>query len=180
MMKSGANTTDSGLVHETGPAGFRSLMSTFPTGVAIVTTTGPDGKPWGMTCSTVCSVAVDPPTLLICLRESSPTLLAMVRTSTFAVNLLHEDGRHSAELFASGAVDRFDRVRWRDEPPFGGPHLIDAAHATADCKITRTLRVGDHVVVFGEVLGIVRYTASAAPPLLYGFRQYSSWSAVAA
>jgi flavin reductase (DIM6/NTAB) family NADH-FMN oxidoreductase RutF len=170
--------TDSGMTPVIGSARFRSLMSTFPTGVAIVTSIGSEGRPWGMTCSTVCSVAIDPPTLLVCLREHSPTLQAMLWLSTFAVNLLHGGARDAAELFASGAADRFDRVRWRHEPRFGGPHLMDAAHAVADCKVTGTIRVGDHIVVFGEVLGMVQQAKEASNPLLYGFRQYSSWSSV--
>jgi flavin reductase (DIM6/NTAB) family NADH-FMN oxidoreductase RutF len=164
---------------ETRPAvasQFRSLMSTFPTGVAIVTSTEPDGTPWGMTCSTVCAVALSPPTLLVCLRRGSPTLRAMLRLSAFAVNLLHDGGQDAAELFASGDADRFDRVRWVGEPRFGLPHLVDDAHAIADCEVTGTIPVGDHLVVFGEVWQVEQRTPAENSPLLYGFRQYSSWS----
>lgn len=179
MPKPGMDTmsvSEPGMIPVIDGAQFRSLMSSFPTGVAVVTTTEPGGRPWGMTCSTVCSVAIDPPTLLVCLRENSPTLQAMLTVSMFAVNLLHEEGRDTAQLFASGAPDRFDQVRWRNEPSYGGPHLTDVAHAVADCRIVRTVRVGDHVVVFGEVLDLVQ--EAAANPLLYGFRRYSSWSTV--
>ncbi|HYQ62598.1 flavin reductase family protein [Actinophytocola sp.] len=179
MVNSGVDTalmSGDGIAAVVEPAQFRALMSTFPTGVAVVTTTEPEGRPWGMTCSTVCSVSVDPPTLLVCLREESPTLQAMLKLSTFAVNLLHEGARDTAQLFASGAPDRFERIRWRNEPSFGGPHLVDMAHAVADCQIVRTVCVGDHIVVFGEVLGLARHD-EVTSPLLYGFRQYSSWSA---
>ncbi|MFF3671281.1 flavin reductase family protein [Microtetraspora malaysiensis] len=155
------------------PVRFRTLMSTFPSGVAVVTAMDPDGHPRGMTCSSVCSVALDPPTLLVCARRLSPTLRAMLRLSLFAVNLLHARARATAELFASGAVNRFDRVRWHADPSYGGPHLVDAAHAIADCQITRTVEAGDHVVVFGEVYEIEQ--CAPAVPLLYGLRAYSSW-----
>jgi flavin reductase (DIM6/NTAB) family NADH-FMN oxidoreductase RutF len=157
-------------------AEFRSLMSSFPTGVAVVTSADPDGTAWGMTCSTVCAVALNPPTLLVCLRRGSPTLRAMLRLSAFAVNLLHDGGQHTAELFASGATDRFDRVRWAREPRFGVPHLVDDAHAVADCEVTGSIPVGDHLVVFGEVWHVEQPTPAPRSPLLYGFRQYSSWS----
>ncbi|MFI6453192.1 flavin reductase family protein [Streptosporangium amethystogenes] len=156
------------------PARFRSLMSAFPSGVAIVTTAEPGGRPWGMTCSSVCSVALDPPTLLVCVRRLSPTLKAMLRLSTFTVNLLHDRARYAAELFASGTPDRFERVRWRAEPSFGGPHLVDEAHAFADCRVTRAVEVGDHTVVFGQVFRVEQ--RARAVPLLYGLREYSSWS----
>ncbi|MEU0486406.1 flavin reductase family protein [Streptosporangium sp. NPDC006013] len=156
------------------PTRFRSLMSAFPSGVAIVTTAEPGGRPWGMTCSSVCSVALDPPTLLVCVRRPSPTLKAMLKLSTFTVNLLHDRARYAAELFASGTPDRFERVRWRTEPSFGGPHLVDEAHAFADCRVTRTVEVGDHTVVFGQVFRVEQ--RARAVPLLYGLREYSSWS----
>ena len=161
------------------PTQFRSLMSTFPSGVSIVTTSDLDGQPWGMTCSSVCSVAVDPPTLLVCLREGSPTLAAMLRRSTFAVNLLHARARATADLFASGTPHRFDLVRWSDDSEAAGPHLSYDAHAIADCRISRTVRVGDHTVVFGEVFRVDHPVAEVADnqsPLLYGLREYSSWS----
>ncbi|QMU70180.1 flavin reductase family protein [Streptacidiphilus sp. P02-A3a] len=156
-------------------AQFRSLMSTFPTGVAIVTAADLDGRTWGMTCSSVCSVAVEPPTLLVCLREGSPTLAAMLRRSTFAVNLLHARARATADLFASGAPHRFDLVRWSCDPQAAGPHLADDAHAIADCRISGTVRVGDHTVVFGEAYRITHPVAADRSPLLYGLRTYSSW-----
>jgi flavin reductase (DIM6/NTAB) family NADH-FMN oxidoreductase RutF len=157
-----------------GPAEFRSLMATFPTGVAVVTASEPDGRPWGMTCSSLCSVAVRPPTLLICLRTGSPTLAAALRRSAFAVNLLHDRARAVAELFASGAPDRFDHVRWTREPAFGSPHLVADTHTIADCRITTTMNAGDHVVVFGEVFRVNRPESTPPNPLLYGMRKY--WS----
>ncbi|TDV49664.1 flavin reductase family protein [Actinophytocola oryzae] len=151
---------------------FRALMATFPTGVAVVTATEVDGSPRGMTCSSVCSVSVRPPTLLVCLREGSPTLSAVLGLAGFAVNLLHDEARPVAELFASGDPDRFDRVGWARDPSFAGPHLVDDAHTIADCRVTRTVRVGDHAVVFGEVHRLDLPTASPPRPLLYGLRRY--------
>lgn len=158
------------------PAQFRSLMSTFPSGVAIVTTSDLDGRPWGMTCSSVCSVAVEPATLLVCLRDGSPTLAAMLRRHTFAVNLLHARGRPTADLFASGRPDRFDLVDWSADPKAAGPHLVEDAHAIADCRINRTVSAGDHTVVFGEVFRVEHLVADDRSPLLYGLRKYSTWS----
>ncbi|MGW1893538.1 flavin reductase family protein [Streptomyces sp. NPDC002004] len=155
-------------------AEFRSLMTRHPAGVAIVTAAAADGDPWGMTCSSVCSVALQPPTLLVCLRAESPTLAALLRTSVFAVNLLHDRAEPAADLFASGTPDRFEKVAWVREPETGVPHLIEDAHTIADCRVSETLSVGDHVVVFGEVFQVETSTNQASSPLLYGMRRY--WS----
>ncbi len=152
---------------------FRSLMATFPTGVAVVTAFQ-DGLPRGMTCSSVCSVSVAPPTLLVCIRESSPTLRSMRLSGAFAVNLLHHHARRTAELFASGDAERFSRVQWN--PGTSGPHLAADAHAVADCRIRQTSLVGDHVVVFGEVEKVTMHQGRHVP-LLYGMRRFNSWPA---
>jgi flavin reductase (DIM6/NTAB) family NADH-FMN oxidoreductase RutF len=41
---------------------FFSIMSAFPTGVAIVTTLDEHGEPKGLTTNAVCSVSAEPPT----------------------------------------------------------------------------------------------------------------------
>lgn len=154
------------------PAEFRSLMAALPAGVSVVTATDTEGKPWGMTCSSLASVALDPPTLLVCLRGASPTLDAALRSEAFAVNLLHDGARATADLFASGDPDRFDRVPWAAGA--GGPYLTESAHAVADCQVVGTVHIGDHTVVFGEVRRIETRRDDPPRPLLYGLRQY--WS----
>ena len=158
----------------TAESEFRSLMSTFPTGVAVVTAADTDGTRWGMTCSSVCSVTLSPPTLLVCLRDTSPTLAAVLRTGCFALNLLPARARAVAELFSSGAADRFDRIASRTPHGAAGPHLADA-HAIADCVLAGTQDVGDHVVVFGKVTGVTMAGEAGQRPLLYGLRRYAGW-----
>ncbi|MDT0473607.1 flavin reductase family protein [Streptomyces sp. DSM 41014] len=156
------------------PADFRALMAGFPTGVTIVTTTGTEGDPWGMTLTSLCSVSMEPPVLLVCMRRGSPTLDAALARRSFAVNLLHRRARSTAELFASGAPDRFDRVTWHAPAGTGGPHLLEAAHTVADCAVTTDQVVGDHVVIMGRVTRVTRL-AEEQHPLLYGLRRFATW-----
>lgn len=150
---------------------YRDLMSSFPTGVAVVTSLDAEGTPRGMTCSSLTSVTVAPPTLLVSLRRGSATLEAVTGHGGFAVNLLHSGGRRTAELFAGPEPDRFARLCWRRSPS-GLPHLADDAFAVADCRVTGLLDVHDHTLVLGEVRTIVR---SAGIPLLYGLRRFTTW-----
>ncbi|GAA1033510.1 MULTISPECIES: flavin reductase family protein [Amycolatopsis] len=151
--------------------GFRSMMRSFPTGVAVVTALDEAGEPVGMTCSAVCSVTLAPPTLLVCLRVG-PTLKAVTGGKIFAVNFLHSKARAVAELFASGAADRFDHVTWAAGAN-GGPRLVRDAHVIACCRVSKTEPVGDHVVVFGEVETVEEQDGHR--PLLYGRRRYHAW-----
>ncbi|MFI5798187.1 flavin reductase family protein [Streptomyces sp. NPDC051677] len=162
-------------VADATPDEFRTMMSGFPTGVCVVTSVDGAGAPWGMTCSSVCSVSLDPPTLLVCLRAGSPTLAAVLEHGAFTVNLLHEGAQDAAELFASGNPRRFDLLPWEQDPDASGPHLVHDAHTVADCTVSLTQTIGDHVTVFGRTRRIVRRRPRS--PLMYGLRQFRPWPA---
>jgi flavin reductase (NADH) len=150
-------------------------MSMFPTGVAIVTALDLYGVPHGMTCTALASVTLRPPTLLVCLNSGSGTLAAIRARGIFAVNLLHSGGRGAAELFGSAAGDRFRRVLWEASPATSVPLLMDVA-ATAECRVARIHRAGDHQIVLGEVVSVTCVTDSV--PLTYGMRRFSGWREV--
>ncbi|MCO5995878.1 flavin reductase family protein [Actinoallomurus rhizosphaericola] len=154
---------------------LRTMMAAFPTGVGIVAAVGADDRPWGMTCTSIASVALDPPCLLVCLRRGSPTLTAILEHGGFALNLLRADAQAAAELFASGAPDRFQRVRWTMNPGAEGPHLEDVAHSTADCRLLHQTTIGDHTVVYGQVTRINE--RGDVRPLMYGLREFAQWPA---
>lgn len=129
---------------------FVSIMSAFPTGVAIVTTLEPDGTPRGLTTNAVTSVSADPPLLLVCVDRNSRTLPALVHSKRFVVNFMRDDCADVCALFASKADDKFAHVAWT--PGLGGvPILHEGAIAHAECTTHDELEIGDHVVVTGLV-----------------------------
>ncbi|WP_210408038.1 flavin reductase family protein [Allokutzneria sp. NRRL B-24872] len=156
----------------TAVQGFRDLMSAFPTGVSVITALDAGGAPHGMTCTSLTSVAADPPTLLVCLNLRSGTLTAVRDSGGFAVNLLHTNGKRAAELFSSAAPERFTRLPWRPSAQVGAPLLVEDAFATAECVVAGLHVVEDHAIVIGRVVDIGQREDD---PLLYGFRGFSSW-----
>lgn len=163
-----------GLAGAPAEADIRPLMSAFPSGVSVITTIGTDSEPRGMTCSSLASVALSPPTVVLCLRTASPTVQAVLETGHVAVNLLHENARPVSDLFASGAPDRFERVEWRLPLGAGGPHLAEASHAVADGEVVRAVEFGDHTAVFVRITRVSLREDEA--PLLYGKRRYARWT----
>lgn len=155
---------------------YRDLMSNFPTGVAVVTSLDAGGRPRGMTCSSLVSVTLRPPTLSVCLRNASGTLEAVLAHGRFAVNLLGARGRRTAELFSSPVPDRFAQVAWRPSS-WGLPWLHEDALGLAQCRLSGTMTVGDHTLVLGRV-GAVQLCDDT--PLLYGLRRFSVWPEAAA
>ncbi|MEU3254828.1 flavin reductase family protein [Streptomyces sp. NPDC006997] len=173
---------DTGTTEDHGPGEravdvrtFRDLMSGFPSGVAVVTAVDDEGAPRGMTCTSLCSVGLCPPSLLVCLDNRSGTLRAAVSRGVFAVNLLHTGGRRAASVFGRPGPGPFTDVDWEPVGPHGLPRLVSDAHTTAVCRVLRTVPGGDHTVVLGAVEQVA--TVDGARPLLYGRRRYATWPA---
>lgn len=146
-------------------------MSRFPTGVGIVTTLDEANQPCGMTCVSLASVTLDPPTLVVILRVGGVTAEAASRRGSFALNLLYAESRYVAEVFSSAVENRFAQVYWVPSA-LGLPLLVDDALAIAECCISNTFQISDHILIFGEVRAILCKTGM---PLLYGMRRFSSW-----
>jgi len=149
---------------------LKAFMNGYFTGVTIVTSVDGSGRPHGLTCNSLVSVTLDPPTLLVCLDRRSGTLTAVRERGAFAVNLLSEHARAAAQVFASADPDRFGAVVWEPSPNGALPRLVDDAFAIAECAVTDVHSVGDHDVVFGRVLDVEGESGS---PLLYGMRTFS-------
>ena len=141
--------------------------------MAVVTTLDAAGSPQGMTCTSLASVTVATPTLLVSLRHGNATLAAVSERASFVVNLLSSAAAGTARLFAAPVPHRFARIRWRPSAN-GGPWLVDDALGVADCTAVGSADVGDHRVVFGQVTHVLMRDGS---PLLYGRRQYRAWDA---
>jgi flavin reductase (DIM6/NTAB) family NADH-FMN oxidoreductase RutF len=167
-------TLDTGTVPAGGVAAdaFRELMSSFPTGVAVITSMDAAGNPHGLTCTSLSSVTLAPPTLLACLAVHCGTLTALRASGAFAVNLLHSRAREAALVFASSPT-RFSRIAWRPAELTGAPELTEHTFAVAECRVRDTTVVGDHAIVLGEVLAVA-YRSDT--PLLYGLRQFATWA----
>jgi flavin reductase (DIM6/NTAB) family NADH-FMN oxidoreductase RutF len=141
---------------------LRTAMGHFATGVTVVTATGPDGVHHGSTANAVASVSLDPPLLLVCLREDSLTLAALLAAGRFAVNVLHERQLSHARRFARRAAwdgsDRRDGVT--------GVPLLDRALAALECEVHDVADGGDHRIVVGRVR-FVEHPQAHEPPLLF-------------
>lgn len=146
-------------------------MSGFPSGVAVVTSTA-DGEPFGLTCSSLTSVTLEPPTLLVCIGTRSRTLDAISGLGAFGVNLLHARAQRAAEVFAAPSRDRFAAVCWEPRGPDGLPLLTEDSFGFARCELTELRTVGDHALVVGRVTEVI-YTPDT--PLLYGLRSFAAW-----
>lgn len=149
---------------------FRRILSSFPSGVTVVTCADPQNRPIGLTATAVASVSLRPPQLLVCLQQDKYTLRKISETLFFAVNFL--SGRQAAlsEHFACPPAHKFAHVSWKRGPATGAP-LLAGTLAHAECAVENIVPAGDHAVVIG---GIVDGDAKEGLPLLYHARRYAS------
>lgn len=132
-------------------AQFRQLLGRFATGVAIVTARGPNGVPLGMTASSLASVSLEPPLLLVAVGRQNDMHDTLRTAPYFAVNILAADQEPLSRRFAATDPNRFDGVGYR-ESRHGVPLLNDVL-AHIECAMHAASPGGDHTVFFGLVTG---------------------------
>jgi flavin reductase (DIM6/NTAB) family NADH-FMN oxidoreductase RutF len=131
---------------------FRLAMRELVAGVCIVTT-GLGAARAGLTATSVSSLSMAPPSLLVGIQCTSRALKALTAFGTFGVNLLAGHQRDIAERFA-GRVGlqgdaRFDDSEWTTG--HSGVPLLPSALATVECTIERVMEWHTHRVIIGAV-----------------------------
>ncbi|MBT2413731.1 flavin reductase [Streptomyces sp. ISL-12] len=144
---------------------FRAAMSRLASGVVLVTAqeppldpddpSAPLGEDVGMTATAFLSVSLDPPLVLVSLREGSRMDDLLDEQPRWAVSVLSESQRHIAGRFAmKGRLS--DRLLFEDIPYVRGEQsgapLVGGALATLECHTEQRVSAGDHTLVIGRVL----------------------------
>lgn len=133
------------------PDGFKQSMRLLAGGVCILATSR-DGEWHGLTMTAVCSLTMDPPSLIACVNRDAGARGVMSATRRVSVNVLSHHHTDLAELFSSPVIrgpQRFDDSTWTAMAS-GVPALVDAL-AVLDCEIIRETELGQHAVFFCEV-----------------------------
>ena len=146
-------------------------MSSFPSGVVVLTAFGDDGLPRGLTVSAFCAVSLEPPLALACIDKTSNTLPAVQRTGGFTANILASGRERLARSMATKVTGKFEAVGWRrPESPIGGPILEEDAAAYAVCTLRDTIEAGDHWILIGLVTE--GSTREGVAPMVFSRRGY--------
>ncbi|WP_329281372.1 flavin reductase family protein [Streptomyces sp. NBC_00691] len=161
---------------------FRAAMSRLAAGVVLVTAHDPDdgprGEDVGMTATAFVSVSLDPPLVLVSLRNGSRMDDLLADVPVWAVSILGENQRHIAGRFAmKNRVS--DRLLFADLPytrgEESGAPLMGGALATLECRTESRVVAGDHTLVVGRVLTVDAGVAGGGP-LAYYQGKYRSLS----
>ncbi|WP_443077154.1 flavin reductase family protein [Streptomyces sp. SP18CS02] len=155
---------------------FRAAMSRLASGVVLVTAhepplsaAGPRGEDVGMTATAFLSVSLDPPLVMVSLREGSRMDDLLAEQPRWGVSVLADHQRQIAGRFAmKGRIS--DRLLFADLPytrgELSGAPLMDGSLAVLECETRQRVEAGDHTLVIGHVLK-AGFPAPEGAPLTY-------------
>ncbi|MCG2579264.1 MAG: flavin reductase [Marinobacter sp.] len=150
------------------PKEFRAALSTFTTGVTIITTKAEDGEPIGITANSFNSVSLDPPMVLWSLDKSAMSLPAFTNNKHWNVHILSTEQEALSGRFASRGEDKFQGLEL-DEGVNDIPLMKDCT-ARFNCRTAFIYEGGDHMIFVGEV---INFDKTDLPPLAFQSGQYA-------
>jgi flavin reductase (DIM6/NTAB) family NADH-FMN oxidoreductase RutF len=144
---------------------FRLAMREFASGVAIVAAGHGDGRN-GCTATSLCSLSLEPPTLIVCLARASTTLATLRAEGAFGLSLLAAGDADLADRYAGrGGLRGAARFASRDWTSLStGAPLLQGAAAVIDCEVEEIVERHTHAIVIGRV---VAARARGGRPLLH-------------
>jgi flavin reductase (DIM6/NTAB) family NADH-FMN oxidoreductase RutF len=159
-----AATFGAGAAAPVDAARFRSAMGKFATGVCVVGYVL-DGAPAGLTANAFVSVSLDPPLVLVSVRNQSRFLAAVSIGDRYAVNVLAHHQDQVSDHFG-GRSKGNEACAFRDR--HGAP-LIEDCLASIVARVVDLHPAGDHTLVIGHVEHLEE---RIAPPLIYFAGRY--------
>ncbi len=128
---------------------FRLAMRRYIYSVSIMSNKDDNGNSNAITVSSVTSISMDPPSLLICINKSSRIHDTLQIGSKFCINLLKKDQEELSNICSDeeSYEERFNNENWdTEEIPF-----LSNAQANIFCKVDKLTSYHTHTIVVGLV-----------------------------
>jgi flavin reductase (DIM6/NTAB) family NADH-FMN oxidoreductase RutF len=146
---------------------LRDVMRNFPQGVSVVVANAGEG-PRGITVSSLVSISLDPPLVLISISHASQILSLLESSPSFAVSVLSDEQGALSEHFARAdlsSVEQFQNLSLR-EGSLGLP-WIEGCLASMDCDIVERIPQSDHTLYVARVLHSQVHKSGGRPLIFY-------------
>ena len=150
---------------------FLDVMAHLPAGVVVISTRAGD-EFRGLTASSLVSISLEPPMVLVGLERDSATRAAILAQKAFNVSLLTRSQEFIADRFA-GRAPSID-PKWSTLPHHLGVNgipLVEGCAAWLECRVVQVHPAGDHDIFVGEVQAAA---AGRGDPLILWDRSF--WS----
>lgn len=151
-------------------AGMRAIVQ--PVGLV---TAAHGGQRDGVTAVTVCSATMQPPTLLVSIKQETAVAQMVARSEAFGVSFLADTQARMARRFSEREAEStalFSEGKWLTGVT--GSPLLDGAVSAFDCRLVEVFSCGGHSLFLGRVVSMITNDGEG---LLYGdgfFRRLAS------
>lgn len=152
----------SSLDPENASFAFRACLGQFATGVTVVTCSGADRHPCGITANSFSSVSLEPPLVLWNIAKSANSLQAYLAAKYFAIHVLAEHQNDLAIHFAKTDHTLFNDIEFSRSDE--GVPLLPGCMAVFECSTHEVHDGGDHHIIVGRV---EHFSWERAEPLLF-------------
>ena len=128
---------------------FRLAMRRYIYSVSIMSNKDNADNPNAITVSSVTSISMNPPSLLICINKSSRIHDTIELGSKFCINLLNSNQQNLSNICSDEEMydQRFKDKNWNlDDIPF-----LQNAQANIFCKVDKLTSYHTHTIVVGLV-----------------------------
>ena len=142
---------------------FRQAMRRVASTVNVITICV-DGEPMGITATAMSSLALDPPSLLVCIHRAASLHGSMRDVTHFGVNILHSDQEHLARMFADREARHLRFASGWTVDRCAPPRLA-GAQGFILCRRTDHHQFGTHSIFIGVVEEVVY--REEVEPLIY-------------
>ncbi len=157
---------------------FREVFRRWTSGAAVLTSRDATHA-HGMVVGSFCSLASDPPLVMVSAGTNSRSHDLIMESGVFAISILSEHQRTIFERFAG--IDRtFDHDRFADltvlNAPVTGLPVFPEALAWVDCRVVNRYPGPGYTIFVGEVFAADLGTAGDGFPMLYFRRQMGTFT----
>jgi flavin reductase (DIM6/NTAB) family NADH-FMN oxidoreductase RutF len=134
---------------------FRRAMRQLVGAVSVITVGHGDSLS-GMTVTSLSSLSVEPPALIVSINRASSSWPLVKRYGFFGVNILTSDQVEIAERFTGKGglkgADRFAGAEWTTRA--SGVPLLTGALAAINCEVEDIVERHSHAILIGRVLDL--------------------------
>ena len=128
---------------------FKKAMRSYVYSVSIMSNVDDNKNLNAITVSSVTSVSIDPPSLLVCINKTAGIHDSIVKDSKFCINLLKKSQQDISNLCSSFQEEenRFKNDQWdTTDIPF-----LKNAQANIFCKVDEIISYHTHSIVVAKV-----------------------------
>ena len=142
---------------------FKIGMRKYIYSVSVISNTQSNGRKNAITVSSVTSISINPPSIIVCINKKSSIHESLILDSKFCINLVNEEQRDIAEICSdpNRINERFKNIEWiGDKPPIMMNALVNII-----CKVDKIVEYKTHSIVIGLVQKIKN--SEHKNPLMY-------------